>query len=186
MMEMIYYFLNSSDPIILKVDKLPRTNAYLQDIFANAKNAPYCFYSEDPTSLGFGFCILYDMYSCVDTVLKNKNIAKNIATIQKALTFIQDNFLSHLTLDTIAKHVSFSKYYFLNLFKKYTQKTPLNFCLELRLTHAYSLLMKGSSVTDAAYSSGFSNLSYFTRAFKNYYGSTPKNILSNSFPKDKH
>lgn len=179
-MKMIYYFLNSSDPIILKIKQLPRTCEYLQEIYKNAKSAPDCFYSEDPVSLGMAFCIFYDIYCCADINLKKDNFAKNLAVIQKSLTFIQENFLSPITLDQIAEHVSFSKYYFLNLFKKITQKTPLKFCVELRLNHAYSLLLNGKSVTEAALDSGFSNISYFTRAFKEYYGTTPKHIIEKS------
>ena len=176
-MKMIYHFVNSSAPLIIKLKQLPRACEYLQKIYTEAKNAPDCFYSEDPASLGMAFCIFYDIYCCADINLKNDNFAKNLAVVQKALTFIQENFLSPITLDQIADHVSFSKFYFLNLFKKITQKTPLKFCVELRLNHAYSLLLNGKSVTEAAFDSGFSNISYFTRAFKEYYGTTPKHVI---------
>ena len=47
---------------------------------------------------------------------------------------------------------------------------------DIRLTHARSKLQSGEyNVSEAAFDSGFSNLSFFIRLYKKKYGHTPKN-----------
>lgn len=51
---------------------------------------------------------------------------------------------------------------------------------EFRLQKAHKKLQKKSkSVSEIAYEVGFSNLAYFSRCFKAYYGISPSSILDN-------
>ncbi len=54
--------------------------------------------------------------------------------------------------------------------------TPMGWLRDRRLAEAHAMLSEGRarSVTEAAYDCGFSDLSYFGRAFKKAYGKTPR------------
>lgn len=59
-------------------------------------------------------------------------------------------------------------------FKKGRRKH--GFSNSIRLTNARNKLQSGEyNVSEAAYESGFSNLSFFIRLYKKKYGHTPKN-----------
>ena len=65
------------------------------------------------------------------------------------------------------------------LYRKLTKLTgmsPVEFIRNIRVEHSAQLLKSSdSNVSEAAYNSGFNDLSYFTKCFKNHYGVTPKN-----------
>jgi DNA-binding response OmpR family regulator/two-component sensor histidine kinase len=65
------------------------------------------------------------------------------------------------------------------LYRKLTNLTgmsPVEFIRNIRVEHSAQLLRNSdSNVSEAAYNSGFNDLSYFTKCFKNHFGITPKN-----------
>ena len=64
---------------------------------------------------------------------------------------------------------------FRRLFKEYTGKSPVEYRNDIRLKNAKIKLQSGEyNVSEAAYESGFSNLSFFIRLYKKKYGHTPK------------
>ena len=64
---------------------------------------------------------------------------------------------------------------FRRLFREYVGCSPIDYRNELRLRHARNKLQSGEyNVSEAAYESGFSNLSFFIRLYKKQYGHTPK------------
>ena len=57
--------------------------------------------------------------------------------------------------------------------------TPLNYMTEYRLDKSTDLLVNTTiSITEIAYSCGFSGSSYYCEIFKKYYGLTPKQYRS--------
>lgn len=61
------------------------------------------------------------------------------------------------------------------LFLEYTGRSPVDYRNDLRLQNARIKLQSGEyNVSEAAESSGFSNLSFFIRLYKKKYGHTPK------------
>jgi len=67
-----------------------------------------------------------------------------------------------------------------NLYRKIksiTGQTATEFVRNIRLKRAAQLLSnKGINVSEAMYSVGFKNHSYFTKCFKEMYGVTPKDF----------
>lgn len=63
--------------------------------------------------------------------------------------------------------------------KALTDKSPGEFIRQFRLDRAKQLLvLKGISISDVAYRTGFNNLSNFTKVFKEYTGITPSEFVS--------
>lgn len=99
--------------------------------------------------------------------------------IIKAFEFIDKNFEKVLSLEEVAEHCYLSPTRFLHLFK---EKTNLNFRryqLWNKLVKSLPYLTK-NSITDTAYTFGFSDSSHYTRTFIETFGVTPKFLIPKS------
>jgi len=106
---------------------------------------------------------------------KKKSTDKKTLAIISLIDSIEKNFTDALTLDDLAAISGFNKKYLCRVFKEYTSKTPIEYINELRIEHAAFLIReKEKSVTDAAFESGFNELSYFCKIFKRYKGISPR------------
>jgi len=93
--------------------------------------------------------------------------------ILEVIHYINLNFQSHFTLDTLAAHVYLNKSYLCELFKQETGSTILEHLTAKRLIHAKRLLRDGTSVQYASEQSGFSSYSHFIRVFTKYFKQSP-------------
>lgn len=93
--------------------------------------------------------------------------------VQDTINYINSNFSTGITLDTIASHMNISKSYLSSLFKKHLGVSPYEYLLNIRLERAKRLLSYGENISDACYASGFSDYSHFIQFFKKRTGVTP-------------
>lgn len=100
--------------------------------------------------------------------------------------FLQDVFKSikanldndTFGVDDISRQVGFSRSQLHRKLKALSGKSPNQLITEVRLNEAYRLLrLKSGSVSQIAYAVGYSNLSYFTKSFKEKFGRVPSKIL---------
>ena len=83
------------------------------------------------------------------------------------LRWLQQNFTEPLRLNTLAEHCGLSEKYLCRLFKEYTAKTPIEYITDLRIEHAcIEMTARQKSITEAAFNSGFNDVSYFCKVFK--------------------
>ena len=86
-----------------------------------------------------------------------------------------------LSVDQLSREVGYSRSQLTRKVKALTGKTPNKLISEMRLHEARRLLRKrAGSVSEIAYSVGFSNLSYFAKSFRNEFGSLPSEVLEES------
>lgn len=98
----------------------------------------------------------------------NSNMQKEL------LGYIQNHYTEKITLSMLAEEFHLSEKYISRYFVEHFYLPFSNYVLHLRLTHAKQLLeTTEESVTEIALQSGFSNVSYFIRAFKNAYDKPP-------------
>ena len=93
--------------------------------------------------------------------------------IKRAMTYLRKNLSSPITLDTLAQAVDISKYHLVRQFKRFTGSTVIQTLNRMRCNEARRRISEGMSVSAAAASCGFDNLSYFTRTYKKYLGTLP-------------
>lgn len=93
--------------------------------------------------------------------------------VKTAVIYIRKHLAEPLTLDEIADHTGVNKHYLSRLFKQILGKTVFETVRVLRCQEAKHRIEEGKSVSEAAHSCGFENLSYFTRTFKKYYQVLP-------------
>lgn len=90
---------------------------------------------------------------------------------------MENNFACNLSLEEFARlsHRSLSS--FKREFRREFNETPGKWLLARRLDHAAGLLREGrKNVTEAAFESGFEDLSHFSRAFKSRFGESPSKL----------
>lgn len=93
--------------------------------------------------------------------------------IEKAITYIQNNYTNKITLDDVAKYIGISKYYLSFLFKKEKDINFTTFINKLRIEKAKELLMQPQMTINQVYSeTGFNDQQYFSKTFKKYVGMT--------------
>lgn len=100
--------------------------------------------------------------------------------VKNALNYIRTHIASPLSLQEIGNAVGISKYHLAREFKSYTGKTIVEMINLIRCNEAKALIESGMSVSAAARSCGFENLSYFTRTFKKHYKILPSQISGKS------
>ena len=107
-----------------------------------------------------------------DTFLKDKDLV----WLNKAMTFIEDNYNETITARQTARICLMSYNYFTTRFKQLLGRSFSSYLNHVRLREAeYLLLSTDKSVTDIAYECGFSSTSYFISMFSKFKNVTPQN-----------
>lgn len=102
--------------------------------------------------------------------------ARKPSRVDFAKRFLDQNFRrADLSLDVIADHAGFSKYYLCKEFHKEYGVPPGKYLRNLRIAEACRLLtsQEGSTIQSVAEQVGFSNDNYFCKVFKAEKGVTP-------------
>ena len=94
-------------------------------------------------------------------------------TVQLAIDYINNNYSSELTLETISRNAYVSANQLCKLFKMYCNTTVSKYIVSKRITEAKKLLAEGKSVTDTAFMCGFNDYANFIRVFKKTVGTPP-------------
>jgi len=100
--------------------------------------------------------------------------AKYFLKVRNAIDYIHDNFSKKITINDLCDITHMSSTYFSNCFYKATGKTVVDYINHVRCKHAYNLICsKKYTISEIAWLSGFNNLSYFTRKYREIIGETP-------------
>ncbi len=134
---------------------------------------------------------------CVLELLQTLAIAKDVEEIcseEYALDFnvsqmgrvkivynhIMDHFKEEIRVKEIADKLNISEATFYKFIKTHTKKTYTQIINEFRINYASKLLMTtDKTISQICYESGYNNLSYFNRKFKELLHQTPHQFRSN-------
>lgn len=101
--------------------------------------------------------------------------SQNLEMIANAFDYLESRFSEELTVRDLAEHLSVSVRHLERLFQKYCRESPLERLTELRMAEALRLLAYTQEpVSEVALRCGFSDPSYFSRAFKARYKVSPR------------
>lgn len=107
-------------------------------------------------------------------MIQRSDTGSPIGIQKELLSYIQQNYASRITLSDLSGHFHLSEKYISRYFKEHFHLTLSQYLNYLRLSHAKHLLETTSlPVTEVGLRCGFSNVSYFIRAFKESYGTAP-------------
>lgn len=109
-------------------------------------------------------------------LFSNKN--KPFNNIRIALGYITANYTNDITLHDVSAQTGVNAAHLAREFKKYTHTTVISYINSLRIKHAQRLIaQKKYTMSEIAEKSGFNNLSYFSRTFRQYTGVSPSQYL---------
>lgn len=89
--------------------------------------------------------------------------------------YTMNNYHKEISLDQVSDIANMTPNAFCRYFKQRTNKTFVNFLIDIRIGNACKLLTKNNdlNITEISYKSGFNNLANFNRKFKAIKGITP-------------
>lgn len=95
-------------------------------------------------------------------------------SIRPALEYIRSDYGNDITVEQLADTCHLSKSYFMNLFRKVTGLSAIEYVNQIRIQAACELLSTTNILSsDAAFTCGFRNLSNFNRQFRKFTGFSP-------------
>lgn len=128
-----------------------------------------CMHTDTPSTgsmIPGNACIL-------ETNCKNASSAQRLY-FHQATEYLKHNFSYPVKIEQLARYVGVSRSYLYKTFITCSGKSIQQYLLRLRLREACSLLAETErSITDIAYSCGFTDSPSFCRQFRKAYGQTP-------------
>ncbi|MGC5772544.1 response regulator [Paenibacillus pabuli] len=107
--------------------------------------------------------------------LTGKVSGKERTLLTKVKSYIEENYDSSITLESMASLVYMNPYYFSSFFKKHTGQNFKNYVTEVRMSHALKLLIETDlMVYEIADRVGYNNVRHFSDMFKKKHGKVPQ------------
>ena len=101
-------------------------------------------------------------------------IASSGSNFQKILSYVNKNLTSINKAEDISGALFFSKSYVMHLFKSELRVGVMEYVRDKKILLAHQKIRKGEKPSEVYSKCGFSNYPSFYRAYKAYFGSSPK------------
>lgn len=122
---------------------------------------------------------LFKRYSVELGPVAREKLALSPMQVSRVREYIRTNLARDIGLAELADQVSLSPHYFSMRFKHTLGLSPHRYVLRERIDEAQRLLAAGRmSISEVAFSLGFSDQSHFSQAFRKATGTTPKRYQS--------
>ena len=125
---------------------------------------------------GYTVYAMSQLYAILGTVLETQTKTNLPPHFLQAMSYINENYRSGITMQTICENSGISATVFRQLFRQHYGKTPVAYITELRLEHARNRIAGGLPIEQAAAESGFNDPKYFARVVKKYFDCTPRDL----------
>ncbi|WP_454191011.1 AraC family transcriptional regulator [Paenibacillus sp. Marseille-Q7038] len=100
--------------------------------------------------------------------------SKKFEFIQSICEYLEEHYAENITLDQVAEHIKFSKFYVCTLFKESKGVTLMEYLNHFRIIKSeWALLFSKDSILDISIRHGFNNINSYNRLFKKYNNCTP-------------
>ena len=144
----------------------------IEELFALMNSAkPYY----ELSVYGLLYTLISQIYSCGYISPSNSTHSnRQIELIGSVLDWINQNFKEPINSEKLSQISNLNFNYLCKIFKSFTGKTIVQYVNEQRIEHACYDIANNKNITEAAFSNGFNDLSYFAKTFKRYKGMTPR------------
>lgn len=124
--------------------------------------------------------VLLDYIRCNYSLLEASRDKKHVKVIEYAKQYIENNFDKNISLEDVAQHIGLSSNYLSKYFKKVENINFKDYATQIRIEKAKMILeTSDGNVTEVAEKLGYTDVSYFSYAFKKKTGYSPKEYYSN-------
>ena len=87
--------------------------------------------------------------------------------------------MTPISIEDIAQRLNLVRSYFSSIFQKQIGVTPIQYLINLRLEKANELMVQHHLAPSAvAAAVGYTDISHFSKSFKQKYGKSPRNYIS--------
>ena len=157
-----------------RVNKVKHTDFYIEICKELEKNCTFFHIVQGGHQIK-SKALLYEMiYNLFKENYKQK-FSPSEENLEKAKKYIDANLKEKITLEKLASISGYSVPYFKRAFKKFYKIPPGEYINELKINKAKVMLAsKTYTIAEIANECGFSSESYFSHAFKNAVGVSPK------------
>lgn len=169
-------FLSNKDIFSIEIEK----DTYITIAPLYKKAYTHGFYAIGPFSQNKNNSYIYKPLHCISHLIEllYKDLdyfAKEYnLNIEKAVSYIKENYSKELSLEIISKELNINKSYFSDLFKKTKGESFIEYLNKLRIEESKKLLRENKlSLLDISMAVGFSTQNYFNTVFKKIVGITP-------------
>ncbi|MGT2749788.1 GH39 family glycosyl hydrolase [Streptococcus orisasini] len=175
-----YFIKNNSDSYVyaFKGDSVNKPKATDTELLYNLKQLLLLKTLKDSSN----FSKIFKQYFTLITLLEQyyqvelrSNIDQSIkGQIEDLKFYIDNNFEKDIKLSDLAEQLYITEQYLSRVFKEQNGIGISEYLIKRRLSKVRQLLLETQdSITDIAFSAGFSNINSFNRVFKKYQGMTP-------------
>ena len=106
-----------------------------------------------------------------------------IQAVRRMQDYIRDHINEDISIDTIAKEISYSASYARKIFIKHLGMTPAVYVRRLKLSKsALKLRDENCQILDVAMEMGFGSVDGYQRAFRREFGCNPKEYSCSPIP----
>ena len=93
-------------------------------------------------------------------------------------SYVEEHIQEEISVEAMASHLGFSKSKLYRELKEVTDYSPIDIVNLIKLKNAVNLMIyENFNISEAAFQSGFSSPSYFSRTFQKYYHERPKDYI---------
>lgn len=160
----VFFFKNENQEIIDLINKI-----YFE--FLSQKEQCDCF------------CMAYliqILSTTARTYIENKFVTKN-SKLEPAIQYMHRHFAAPITDNILAELCSMSIRNFIRIFKNTYHTTPHKYLINLRISHAQSLLSTTEkSINQIAFEVGYESSTHFINSFKQIVGISPNQLRNRS------
>lgn len=118
--------------------------------------------------------VLFNKYIDTPSIYSFGKQNKNIQIISIAESYVRNHLSEKITVEDLANHLFFNKYYFMHQFKEISGISVYQFIQKIRLTVLKEMVEEGCPLSTATSRCGFQDYSNFFKLFKKEYGCSPK------------
>ncbi|EGO8328830.1 AraC family transcriptional regulator [Enterococcus faecalis] len=106
-----------------------------------------------------------------------------LANLNQAMDYIEEHLTEEVSFDELAKKTGISVYHFKRTFSFISGMSLAEYIKKRRLAEANLALLAGEKVTDVAFKYGYQSIEGFSRAFRDWSGQAPSEVMKTQIQK---
>jgi DNA-binding LacI/PurR family transcriptional regulator len=162
--------LLTRNKVHLEPEDLPRIKLLVEALRSESENQG----KEKPFALRVRLQLLI-LELCRHLSIAKRHQTELTDRLQTVLRHMESHYSSNLSLAELARISKLSKFQFIRVFENMFGSSPIEYFRRIRINKALQLMtIRGKSITDIAYETGFPDSNYFSRAFKKTLQITPR------------